>query len=431
MTETSQPQRVADFLHEAAVADVESVAERVGLLVLDFMGGALAGATLPEVSAAASALCELDGTPTSSNGVAADRQAFMWAMAANAVDAEDTHLDTMLHLGGVVGATLAALSSVAPFDGSTLVRAVTASYDVGCGLARPEHYARGWHSSSTVGALAATAGGTVVLGLDRTQTADALAAVTSFASGLRAQFGSEMKAVQVGRAASSAVLAVVLARCGIRGRSTALAGPLGWPTLVGLGDLDAPRHFGAAVAATAFKPYPSGVVTHAAGEAALELHGVVDPNDIDEVIVRVSAFARGLAGNDRPSRGLAAKLSLTHTVAVALLDGHLGLDQFSDQRTVAEDVVALRERVSVRIDCARPRFGAIVEVKSPRRVSAARDLPLGSTERPLDREAILEKFRRLSAQSAASPDELISVEVGCLDLLSVADVREVFRCLVG
>lgn len=426
---TSGLLRVADFLHDAAAQDVEPIVDRVGLLVLDFIGGAVAGATLPEVRAVAAAVGELDGAPSGAREVAADRRAFLWAVATNAVDAEDTHLDTMLHLEGVVGATLAAVSSLAPCDGTTLCRALAAAYDVGCGIAGAEHYDRGWHSSATIGALAATAGATIVLGLDRDRTADALAAVTSFASGVRAQFGSEMKAVQVGRAAGSATLAAVLARHGIAAQAAALDGPLGWPSLVGLDAVDAPARFGAAVAATALKPYPSGVVTHTAGEAALELHGAVDPAVVEDVVVSVSAFARDLAGTDHPSRGLAAKLSLTHTVTVALLDGRLGLSQFSDQRTVAQDVVTLRERVVVQVDASLPRFGAVVEVRSPVHVRAGRDAPLGSQERPLDREAILDKVRRLSAASTMTPDQLAQVEAGCLDLLSVPDVQELFRCL--
>ena len=76
------------------------------------------------------------------------------------------------------------------------------------------HYGRGWHSTATVGRLAAVAALARLHGLDVAQTRQALGLVASMAGGSIANFGTGTKPLHAGLAARDAVSAV---RAGARG----------------------------------------------------------------------------------------------------------------------------------------------------------------------------------------------------------------------
>ena len=68
---------------------------------------------------------------------------------------------------------------------------------------------------------------------------------------------------------------------------------------------------------------------------------------------------------DRPvvGDGRSAKVSLQHSVAVALLQGAAGIAQFTDTAVADPAVQALRARVSAEDDASIPVEAAIVEVR--------------------------------------------------------------------
>ncbi len=66
------------------------------------------------------------------------------------------------------------------------------------------HYALGFHASSTLGTVGAAAACAHVLGLSRAQAHTALSIAASSACGLRANFGTDVKPMHVGFAASAA-----------------------------------------------------------------------------------------------------------------------------------------------------------------------------------------------------------------------------------
>lgn len=77
------------------------------------------------------------------------------------------------------------------------------------------HYAAGWHASCTLGILGATAACARLLSFKERQTGIALVFAAGQASGLKAQFGTDAKSVQIGQAAAGAVQAVRLAGQGL------------------------------------------------------------------------------------------------------------------------------------------------------------------------------------------------------------------------
>jgi aconitate decarboxylase len=147
-----------------------------------------------------------------------------------------------------------------------------------------------------------------------------------------------------------------------------------------------------------FKKHPSNYFTHRPIDAALALreeHGIA-PADIERVEVRFPRFQ--YVNRPRPETGLDSKFSVQYATTVALLDGEVTIDSFTNERRFASDVEALLPRVTLTMDEAIPAdfdsMHAIVTVvlKSGRTHSRKVDRLSGWIGQPLTPEQRLRKF---------------------------------------
>ena len=99
---------------------------------------------------------------------------------------------------------------------------------VDCG----DHYAKGWHSTGTVGAFGATAAAAKLLGLSEGEAAHAFGIVASEVGGFQEQFGTHCKPFHAGRANEVGVRAALLAQGGFTSSRSAFEGKVGWLRLV-------------------------------------------------------------------------------------------------------------------------------------------------------------------------------------------------------
>ncbi len=116
----------------------------------------------------------------------------------------------------------------------------------------------------------------------------------------------------------------------------------------------------------------------------------------------VAGDALLLARGDRVVRNARdARVSLQHTVAVALLTGAAGLDEYAPAMAADPAVAALRTRVVPVLDAALPKGAARVEVRlADGRVLAKTVLDArGSLASPLTDAEIADKVRALSRRS--------------------------------
>jgi 2-methylcitrate dehydratase PrpD len=162
------------------------------------------------------------------------------------------------------------------------------------------------------------------------------------------------------------------------------------------------------------KPFPSCAATHTAIDAMLALRPRLARKQVERIECRVSPLVPQILIHSRPTTSLEAKFSMEYCVAVTLLDGQPGLEQFSDQRVAQADVQALLRRVDVRVE---PRVvddvtsGEIpvqvhVRLADGGEVEADCSLAPGTPERPLDQAQLEAKFLGnaelvLGAQAAA------------------------------
>lgn len=226
------------------------------------------------------------------------------------------------------------------------------------------HYRRGWHATSTVGALGAAAAASRVLGLDAPQVGHALAIAASSASGLRVNFGTPTKALHAGLAARSGVQAALLARSGMTASPDWLLGQHGMRDVMS-GDLDdaaallavsdsvaSGRHALETAWGLAQKPYACCGSCHAAVDALIALVSDNDlaADDIDVIELHVDPMVPQIMTRPDPTDSFAARYCLTWVMAVAAADRAAGPAQFAASALARPDVHALRARVLVMPD---------------------------------------------------------------------------------
>jgi 2-methylcitrate dehydratase PrpD len=223
----------------------------------------------------------------------------------------------------------------------------------------------------TVGA--ATAASTL-LGLPA-EKAVALALLR--ASGLRAAFGSDGKAVQVGMAAAAGVQAARLAAAGAHAALDAVAD--GYEQAFG-GRWATPDPALPAIRENWIKPWPCCLFTHSTIEAVSRL------SDDDAQTVVVHPLARAAARYDDATDGLQAKFSIPYLAAYTSLHGPPTLASF---QTVDDEVRARAATVEVLTDASLGEWEARVG-------GVGVEWALGSPQRPLDSVALTDKVRDLA-----------------------------------
>jgi len=322
------------------------------------------------------------------------------ATAAHLDDFDDTHLATVIHPGA---ASLAAgLSAGLPYevDGPTFLRAVGLGVEtqLRLGLALTEdHYDAGWHITGTCGVLGAAVTAGLLAGLDHEQLTRALGLAVSQTVGHREGFGSAVKPVNAGKAAANGMLAVLLASRGMTASPRALDGDNGFLAVLStkadaaivLRELGTHWH----LLDNTYKPYPCGIVSHPAIDAAVDLHPRIAGRELVSAELRCHPLVPELTGNVDPVNGLQARFSTVHGVATGLLDGAVGLPQYTDERSRDGDVTALRRVITVVADprCRRDEATLTAVLADGHRCTSHVEHARGSLARPLTGDELVHK----------------------------------------
>ena len=288
-----------------------------------------------------------------------EHAAFAHAVAGHALDYDDVHLVSVTHPSVVIVPALMALApSRAP--GRSVLDAYGVGVSVNIALGRRlgfRHYELGWHATSTIGPLAAAAAGAHLLGLDEGAIRSALALAAAQAAGLQRNFGALAKPVQAGNAAAAGVRAVLLAAGGVTGDPDVF-GPGGFTDLYGAAGPEPGPPRADDVHSVSVKLYPCCYAAHRLIGAALDARELVEDANFG-VIERIELSApfetlRPLRISD-PRIGDEGKFCAAYILAVALLQGQVGLDDFTDEAVRRAEVRALMDRTRITGDVASGR----------------------------------------------------------------------------
>ena len=275
--------------------------------------------------------------------LAPSRAALVNGTASHALDYDDAGLTMPIHPSAVLWPAVLALATpatptarllAAVETGHVLIRALADVLPIGA------HYDRGWHATSTIGVLAATAACAAVAELTPEQTRHAIGIAASTAAGSLVNFGTMTKPFHSGRAASDAVTAVGLARAGFTANTSELDDPRGFLARYGasprtkMADVDLSERIShwldAWVGDCAVKQFAACFGTHRALAATVRLRAQV-PDVAAVRAIRVEAHPATLRPlrTELPTTGDEAKFSMAFNVAHALRTGGVGPGDFT------------------------------------------------------------------------------------------------------
>jgi len=332
--------------------------------ILDTVGVTLAGAREPAPLRAAGGLDLADGPSLlwgQTRRVGALDAALINGTASHALDFDDCNNTMGGHPSVPVLAALFALADQLGSHGSDFLTAYVAGFETECKLALAvnfHHYTKGWHPTATLGTFGAAAACAHLMKLDAQQTATALALAASFASGIKANFGTMTKPLHVGHCARNGLYAARLARDGFTANAaTVFEHAQGFLDVFnGPGTYDAQRAidgwahpFDIVVPGIAIKQYPCCGSTHPAIDAMLDIAERHHP--APDAVARIEGWihARRLQHTNRadPNSALDAKFSLQYVLCRALADGCVTVPQFEGEAFRDAHIKALLPRVRV------------------------------------------------------------------------------------
>lgn len=395
--------------------------ERAQQHLLDWVACAALGGQTPAGRRLAD-LWRIEGEAGASTALGLGRGSFSSSVFFNAclgniLEMDDVHRLSVLHPGPIVIPVALAVGERLGSSGADILDAVVRGYEavirVGVALGS-EHY-RYWHTTSTAGAVGAAVAAASLYKFPDEQWLWAMGNAAGRTGGLwqMRHEACDSKQLHNGWSAQIGAQAALAASVGLRGPVTALEGPQGLLAATAAGGL--PDQLCAdpdgrwQIWDCSFKPWAACRHAHPTIDAALQLK--VDPQQVESVHIASYGDALTFCDCQNPETELAAKFSLQHAAAVALVRGVPALTDFDDGSRADPLLSAIRNRCRVSIDPELDRaypqhYGASVRVElKDGQVfdSHVRDT-LGDPERPMSCDDLLAKYTALMSAAGYSAD---------------------------
>ena len=431
--------QVAEWVREVRYEDLPSdVVESTKLRILDVIGLALAGAeTAFGRSTIAAAKTMSPAGPSrvfgTGDALAAATAAFTNASLSQALEYDDTHNESIVHMSSPAVAASLALAGLRTVTGRDLILSIAVANEISCrvgSVSSGQFHRRGFHPTGLFAPFGIAAGIAKILGLDAQRLAWAEGTAGSCAAGLLECWvdGTQTKFLHSGFAAQSGLTAALLAEAGVSGPPRVFEGRFGL-FASHLQDVAVQKNFGRIADGlgshwesrnSSFKPFPTAHVLHPYVSAILRLrtqHGVraADVVRIECPVAEfnVSIVCEPVAEKCAPATQAHCRVCLQYTMAETLYAGSLGKNAYSDALRLNPEVLELARKVQYSVDPAFPgpgRFkGAVrVTLKDGRVLEEIEEYNRGSAENPMSEAELRAKFDENAGGflSAAQRDRL-------------------------
>ena len=398
------------------------VVESTKLRVMDVIGLSLAGAETAfgkstrdaAVAMSPAGPCRILGF---GDPVGVTAAAFANGALSQALEYDDTHNESIVHMSSPAVAAALALSEFSAVDGRALITAIAVGNEISCrvgSVSSGELHKRGFHPTGLFATFGAAYLAAKLLGLDAEAMARAAGIAGSFASGLLECWvdGTQTKFLHPGWAAQSGITAAILARSGVTGPAQVFEGR--WGLFAShVQDTNAHRDFARINANlgshwesrnSSFKPFPSAHVIHPYISAAIRLkkkHNL-QTDGIERVDCPVTGFivsivCEPISEKHAPASDSHGRVSLQYSVAEALHAGELGKRAYSDESRRDPEILRLARKVRYHVDPNYPgpgRFKGAVKVtlKDGRQFEELEEYNRGSAENPMTYAELQAKF---------------------------------------
>lgn len=463
--ESSLTAQVAKFITDTKSARIPKDVMHLGKRsILDGLGLALAGNAAESGRIVRTYLKSL-GVPTARGAtvigtslkVPARFAAFANGIAIHADDYDDTQLAVakdrvyglLTHPTAPVLPAVLALAELGNRSGLDMLTAYQLAVEVETKVSEaihPRHYDDGFHSTATIGAIAAAAGASRMLGLNPEQTRRALGIGASQSAGLRENFGTMTKPFHPGRSAESGIVAAEFAKLGWTstpivleaGRGFFMAAGGGYDAAAIEGRLGNPWTF--TFPGVSIKPHPSGSLTHPGMGLMLDLihRHDIRPAQVVKVKVGTNRHMPNALIHHRPENELQAKFSMEFCMAILLLERRAGLAEFTDAVVNRRDVQKMIGKIEFSVHPEAEAAGyekmttiIDIELVDGRKIGGRADFGKGSPANPMTDRELADKFGECAAWgrlSGADAEKVVDLVFG---LEKVKSVRALTRLLAA
>ena len=450
--------KLAEYIAGSRFEQVpQPIVEHVKLLVLDTLGVGVFGSALPWSERLRATVQATEGpgrvtawcTPLA---FSAPTAAMINGTAVHAFELDDVGPGG--HNGSVtLTSALAIAQHRGRMSGADLINAIvvgieTASRVNQC-VGRVPHEGIGFHNPGLMGTFASVASAARALELDADGVVHALGHAGQQAASLMfTHHGGMGKRLLAGQAARAGTFGALLAAHGFTNADNVFEAEYGGfcaahtgnrtPAAYDLAKLT--RELGSTwhTGGVRFKMWASRVPNHATLEAIKELRRTqpIPAEQIKEVRIRLGqGYLQNVGWAYTPTTITSAQLNLFYVTAIMLLENDVFVDQFTEEKIRDPKVLDLIKRISITRDPALDGTGYTegnpveIELRNGT-VLKAWGKARGGMDNPVQREDVLEKFRKVTARQLerAAQDSIIAQ---CGRLETLEDARTLIAALPG
>lgn len=406
-------EKLAKFVAAAPGRDYppEIIAAAKGALV-DFVGVTIGSFEEPAAKATR-AVAEAWGVPGKaqifgSGTTNAAMAALVNGTMAHCQDYDDTHIGGSGHIGAPVWSAALAVAGERGLDEKAALSGFITGFEVMAhlgtggirGVGRNLQQC-GFHPTGVHGVVGAAAASAAMQGLDEEQSANALGAAATSASGFVASFGSDSKPYHAGRAAWNGILAADLAANGFTAakglfeREKGMLAALIQDNRAEIPNIDFDD--GWELLNNGYKPFACCRATHASIAAAHKLTAQVKGRKVKRVTSKVHYNAPFSAGKTNPQSPLECKFSVAFCIAAALEGYSMVGTDFTERMLHDPAVQAILPNVELLPQREQPQFEAYLDVwlEDGTHLQSETKLFLGHPQNPMSPEQVRAKFMSL------------------------------------
>ena len=450
----TQVEQMAEFVNGARYDALRTdTRQQLKIRILDALGCGLGGLRGEPIRMILGYINELGGTGSCTliggGSTDLDRAVLYNSALIRYLDFNDSYLakGETCHPSDNLGAILAA-GEFAGATGRDLMTALAVAYQVQCRLSDVAPVRARGFDHTVQGAYAVASGVSKILGLDRSQTANAIAISGTAFNALRVTRTGKLshwKGLAYPNMAAGCARAVVLARHGITGPLEVIEGDKGlMDAITGCFQINWPGEGLERVGRTTVKKYDAEIHSQTAIEAILMLlrQYQFSSTDIERVDVEIFDVAYNIIGGGEEgdktvvSTKEQADHSLPYMLAVAILDGQVMPEQYEQERIGLADVQDLlgkvyvepNEHYSERFPDEMP-CRVRITLKDGRVLERQTKDYEGFHTRPMSWETVVQKFNKIASPNASAGQRAgIADAVANLEQVSVRELMDQLGC---
>ena len=407
---TAITRTLARYVVDSRFDALPDAVQHEGLRAFTNFIGCAAGASREDVvERMISLLAEYNGGPHATvigrrERLDALNAALVNSLGSSALAFNDTHYVTVAHPTSPVAAAALALAERQPVSGKALIHAVVLGVELQCRVGMilsvpPAEASVGLSMQGLVGGVGAAVAAAKLLELDEDGVCRAIGHAINQIGGLREAHGSMGSPYTPGHAARCGLFAALLAQRGVTISDAMIEGVKGFAVTYAQHAQPhaAVEKLGESfeILSLAYKPYPSGFVTHPVIDACLDVarRERYEPASIERVELVVNPLTLHLCNRPEPKDRAQAMVSFQHWAAVSLLFKAAGVAQVTQAMVDDPTIAALRRKVVAagRDDMAREAAEVRVLLQGGRPLAARVERCIGSAGVPISDEDITRK----------------------------------------